>query len=217
MEQDRASWDGEEWTLDLGELITRRGPAYGFTVAIFPSEGGTVMEIVQYDEGGGYSFGGHSHQDVSCARAEAVYLIGAYLMTEVGDPYPDYGSPPPPCPDCTSPMSTKTDQTRLPNDLHDRLSELRGNSQIHQTPHEVLVSNMSDRKTGSYKQLLFLRNLCRRLDITENDLVGMGIEEGRLHPARSDLLQWDNPLDRLTMSEVGGLFAFRELLEENGQ
>ena len=101
----------------------------------------------------------------------------------------------------------------LPKGLRDRLAELSGHSQIHQTPHEVLVSNMSDSKAGSYKQLLFLRYLCQRLEITENDLVGMGIEEGRLHPARSNLLQWDNPMDQLTRSEIGGLFAFRELLE----
>lgn len=101
----------------------------------------------------------------------------------------------------------------LPKRLRDRLAELSGHSEIHQTPHEVLVSNMFDRKAGSYKQILFLRYLCQRLEIAENDFVGMGIEEGRLHPARSNLLQWDNPLDQLTRSEIGGLFAFRELLE----
>jgi hypothetical protein len=218
MDTGQPEWDGEDWVLDLEEWITRRGPGIVFTVAIFPLEDGIPIEIVQSDEMGGTSFGGHLHQDVSCARKEAVYLVGAIMVANVlRQEYPDFGSPAPPCPDCTSPMSTKTDQTRLPNDLRDRLSELRGNSQIHQTPHEVLVSNMSDRKAGSYKQLLYLRNLCRRLDITENDLVGMGIEEGRLHPARTDLLQWDNPLDRLTMSEIGGLFAFRELLDENDQ
>ena len=103
----------------------------------------------------------------------------------------------------------------LPVDLSHRLGELSGHSEIHQMPDDVLVSNMNVGRAGTYKQLSYLRFLCQQLEITEVHLVAMGIEEGRIHPTRINLLQWDNPLDGLTISEIGGLFAFRALLQSD--
>lgn len=87
--------------------------------------------------------------------------------------------------------------------------------EVHPTPPEILLANMSVGRPGTRKQVAFLAALCTRRGITEADLIRLGIEQKRLHPSRAELIQQgkDGSLADLTISEIGGLFAFKDWLE----
>lgn len=87
--------------------------------------------------------------------------------------------------------------------------------EVHPTPPEILLANMSVGRPGTRKQVAFLAALCAHRGVTEADLIRLGIEQKRLHSSRAELIQQgkDGSLADLTISEIGGLFAFREWLE----
>lgn len=86
---------------------------------------------------------------------------------------------------------------------------------VHPTPPEILSANMSVERPATRRQVAFLAALCARRGITEADLIRLGIEQKRLHPSRAELIQQGRggSLADLTISEIGGLFAFRDFLE----
>lgn len=86
---------------------------------------------------------------------------------------------------------------------------------VHPTHPEILLANMNVRRPATRKQVAFLAALCAHRGVTEADLIRLGIEQKRLHSSRAELIQQgkDGSLADLTISEIGGLFAFREWLE----
>lgn len=79
------------------------------------------------------------------------------------------------------------------------------------TPAHVLARNMkTTNRRGTRRQLGFLTSRSRRYGLTPADLIDLGVNLGRLDPARKGVTS----LSDLTFDEVGGLFDIVHAWEE---
>ena len=79
--------------------------------------------------------------------------------------------------------------------------------EIHETSFDILEENMASELKGTTKQIRWLKGLCNRASLGEEDLVYLGVHTGRLHPRRLNM-EGSGGLGRLTRLEVGSLMAF---------
>ena len=86
---------------------------------------------------------------------------------------------------------------------------------VHPTPAPVLERNLTDQYRGTRRQIAFIGRLCAKKGIDQAELICLGIQEGRIHPNRVNLVKsaLPNALEQLTRPEVGALFAFRDWLK----
>ena len=105
---------------------------------------------------------------------------------------------------------------------------------VGRTPERKLFNNALNPRSGTPKQLAYLRGRCRRHGFTESELLYYAILLGRIHPKHSALIEEhpallegdegdnfegddnDGPLENLTFDEIGGLFEIVHAWDERG-